>query len=199
MTRLHKTLLRLGERLGDRLRLLERDDPDHPIAMYRWLWRALEQSSRSRLWLRLRFAALLVQDVVLLLSWAVMRPFRSPRVASLFLTAAALAVALVWSQPAPVSMDGEEVWAEVAEPDRQIDHARIAVEADGLVRFEGQRMTVAELRKVVRYFAVRSASVSVDTTATAGAVSTLAVVLGQEGIESVGPAHLNRRRVLPQQ
>ncbi len=184
-------LRQAAERIGDRLRILERDRPDNPIAVYRWLWRALERSSPSPVRLRIRFAMLLVQDALLLLVWGILRPFRSHRSVSLWVTAAALLVAVAWPLSIPDPVEMPEGSAEVAASGRQIGHARMAVLASGLVRFEDELMTASELRHVVRFFVVRSVSVSVDSTTTVGAVAEVADLLREEGIEAVGPAKLS--------
>lgn len=155
-------------RLARRLDALERRDPDGTVAAWRWMWRALERSSSSVWRLRVRFALLVASDAALLAGWWVARAprmvlRRSP-------AAAALAVAL------GLTVGGWWINARPYAPRIPLAHIEIDHER---IRFQGQWMTLDDLRDVVDHYRINVAHVRLDPDARYGFVDAVQKALAQ--------------------
>jgi hypothetical protein len=162
-------------RLEAALEKSRRNDPDGPLASYAWMWRALVRSSTSPLAVALRFASLVSVDAALLLGWSLARPIRgflrSPlrRVAgALGVTAAAIALMLGSPPNGPTPP-----WSGVP---------ALALEANGLIRFENQVVADADALEIIRHYDVREASIFVHPEAAAKRVFEITNLLVDAGI-----------------
>lgn len=165
----------ISRRLDAALEKSRRNHPDGPLASYAWMWRALVRSSPSRLGVILRFASLVSTDAALLVGWSVARPvrilLRSPRrwaAGALGVTAFAIALMLgshLYSPGPP--------WTGAP---------ALALEANGLIRFEGQIVADAEALELIRHYQVRQASIFVDAEAAAKRVFEVQDLLVDAGI-----------------
>lgn len=165
----------IARRLEAALEKSRRDDPDGPLASYSWMWRALVRSSPSRVGVVFRFASLVIMDAALLLGWSIVRPvrifFRSP--------SRRLAAAVAGATTAMVLMFGPPLRSP-SPPWNGVP--TLSVEANGLIRFEGQVVSDRDALSIVRDYDVEEASIFVDPGATAKRVIDVTNLLIDAGI-----------------
>lgn len=125
--------------------------PDGALSTWRWMWRALERSSSSRWRLRMRFAAHVAGDAVLLAAWYVTRLprrlARSPK--------ARVAVVAVG-----VAVSGFAVWVHNQPHRARWPVAKIEIAANGILTVQGQAMSLEDFRTVTDHYRINVAQVT---------------------------------------
>jgi hypothetical protein len=123
----------------------------------------------------LRFVSLVVVDATLLLGWAIARPIRylfRDGALRLALATTAAAVTLVVAIGLPPSHPAAPWTGAPA----------LGIEANGLVRFEGQVMRDDEMVHLIEHYGVQEASVMVDFRTTVRRVDEIADLLAAAGV-----------------